>query len=430
MSLSNEGNIKDYILSQLNDEERSFIEGVEKPWKPEEVLIHGLKQTGFTDVVLIPHKNRRDEIGYKPWFYITGLAEKLGYEKPKMVQTRTLNMHQTKKYAEILSPQSRDLEIILPNDFPTKRRNMLGMTDYEGAKYLIDHVAHTKDTRFNTQAKETAQGFQTMMNKLQVLTGDIIDMLNHCLTQYQLKEKDKQIKLLQAPPSEAIQKEADHKARVKLANKIFSKKPDTSKDNGYVYIYATKEQLVRILVKIGKATNSQHRKIQHDCSHPDSGELILSLPVWHASLCESLIHKMLKRSKILHYSKEFFRLPHQVAIEMVTSIVNKINGVMNDEFPKCVEATKIAYIEGQFDIEEEPSDTEEEDTEDDTLTRRLEELLRNKKYILMSETKLEKLLTSYYPNNFQEALDALKYKNNYNYTITKGNNYKISPVSA
>ena len=33
----------------------------------------------------------------------------------------------------------------------------------------------------------------------------------------------------------------------------------------------------------------------------------------------------------------------------------------------------------------------------------------------MSEAKLEKLLTSYYPNNFQEALDTLKHKNNYNY---------------
>ncbi len=249
-----------------------------------------------------------------------------------------------------------------------------------------------------------------------------------------LKQQQDQIKLLQAPPSDAIQKEADYIARKKLANKIFSSKPDTTKDNGYVYIYATKEQLVRILVKIGKANDVQKRKQQHNCSQADNGELLLHLPVWNATLCESIIHKMLKRSKILHYSGEFFRLPQEVAKDTVTSIVNKINSMMIDEFPKCVNATKHMYINGDFDIEEVPSDTDideddiDEESPSESIKKAVESLLRNKKYALLTEDKFKKLLESHFKTAFDEALNMVKEEHLFEVNQTR-NRWKISAIN-
>ncbi len=54
------------------------------------------------------------------------------------------------KVKDLLTPQTKELANL--DSLPIKRRNLLGLTDYEGAKYLIDHVAHSNDSRFKPAA--------------------------------------------------------------------------------------------------------------------------------------------------------------------------------------------------------------------------------------------------------------------------------------
>ncbi len=194
---SNNEFVKNFIFEQLDDDYKDLLVDCKYMHKPEILLTHCLKKLDFNQIVFQSYLNKRKETCFKPWFYITGFASAIGYTNARDVKNKYLKDKNIKKVKELASLQTGDLLNLAV--LPQNKVNDLGLTDYEGAKYLIDHVAHSNDSRFKPAAKEMAKRFQLMMNKIQVITGDVIDLLNHALVQQQLQLQQQRILQLEAP---------------------------------------------------------------------------------------------------------------------------------------------------------------------------------------------------------------------------------------
>ena len=242
-----------------------------------------------------------------------------------------------------------------------------------------------------------------MMTRIQVITSDVITLLNKALVQYQLKEQQsllaqqqEQIKLLQAPkPSDKMKKQADIEARTEIAKTLFEK--DITKSDNAGFIYAYKTEKYDYIIKLGKTRDPDKRLPTLKTSQIDDSKYIYIGEVHNRHLAENMVHATLDEIPYLRYTKEkeFFRVSSDTA-KLCIDVVTKCMECLKTELFKPVKENTIRdYISGGININNnvDLEDLEKEDTTEAFIIALIEkynlEKEKTKKFDTMKDYKSE-----------------------------------------
>ena len=406
-------------MNELEPEYQQLLQGCQDIHKPEVVMIHCLNQMDFKQIIFQSYK-KRSKMYYKPFFYLNGLATTLGMKNPKSLKDNLLKNKTLQKVGEIA--KSKNPTLLNLDILPQNKRNDLVICDYETAKYLIDHVASSNIKTMNiTLAKQ----FQQMMNRIQVITGDVIDILNDALVQYQLKEQQARILLLESP-KEDKQKiyEMECLAREGVVNTLFSVKPDRIERSGYIYAYADQADIVQFKIKLGRTNKIKRRETEHNSSHAEDNKYLICVPVFDAELAEKFLHRILQQCRYIHYNREFYRLTKERAIDVVKETKRLLDIAIETIYKPAIEDARKNYINGhmRINIEEQP---EEDDTEPpiepdkiQKLIEAVEKLLGDSTYKLLKPDIFKKFIKDIIGKEFESIKRQLSKCNDFKYKST------------
>lgn len=309
-----EGMMREWVISQLPTDTRSFFNGVTRPWDPVEFLTSNIMRYGFNEIIMVPTKNKlTGKTYYEPYFVIYKLAKYLHYTNPE--NTSKLFKNQVlytlsdlcKKYSS---------EIIVPNHLKTNQLNQMKFGDFKCAKQLIEHVAYS-NVKSYAAGKPIAVSLLNAITDISIISKDLIDAMNQLVAEYRhqqqlIKAKDNEQKLLKI---EQYKKDIeDQKKRLEEETRLFALQahPDIAiKKSHYGYIFSSEDYMKKDLYKIGITDNLKGREVSAHTYHPEGG-FLYTIETYNAKVTEASLHQVLKDYRLqykINSGDEWFKIP-------------------------------------------------------------------------------------------------------------------------
>lgn len=347
--------INNWLRDNIPNESKEFIEDVDDLIDFTNILHVNLAKMGFTKVILVPKRNVfTNDITYEPYFAAVALAKQLGYGRPDDVCRRVLKNHCIKSMVELQLPAISREQIIVPESLNIKEIGQIKFTDFNGAKYLITHVAHSGDERFS-KYKQLASKVLNAMDNLAILSKDIIVMLNRLIAGYKhqqqliaieasKKEHDRQLALIEADKQEHERKKKQLEEETKLL--ALKKFPDVIVEKShYGYIFSSPEYMATNLYKIGITDHLANRE-QAAKTYCPTGSFIYTMATYDARSTEQVIHQALKKHGLWHEvsaGNEWFYIPSLDEAKKLLDIATNSTTSIYDQIATFASTLRINY---------------------------------------------------------------------------------------
>lgn len=305
--------MREWMISQMSDEELPYIEGVQDIHNKKEVLYVNIKRIGVNGTIIACKK---DEC--TPWYSLNKLGLKLGYTKPADLfkEKGLLHGYEYKSLKNLLRGFTEE-EIIDPEDIRANKH-----TSNMSSIYIPHKVASILMILAGQQEKFKAQSkiFMNLMEKIDNITTKVITKLNRIIAEYRHKDALQSIKAKdeeQQHQLQTMQQQLDaqqHQIKLLEERPLAGPTPDQLEQidmlkqmaitasqkyqprihkTGWFYLVSTEKYVRNGIFKIGIASDFNIRLGQYHTHYPDIIE-VFKIKVKNVDILEKYIKSLAK----------------------------------------------------------------------------------------------------------------------------------------
>jgi hypothetical protein len=371
IELKQQKEMREWVICRLPEKMLPFLDGVEKIYDRNELILANIKRLGYKDIIMRPEMDEfGDDIIYQAFFKNDTLGKRLGYEKPRNLFDKSKPLENHHKYTlpdldrTIQTPQNEASEkSIIPEHLNNKldsNRNTYIYIDIDGAEALIQ--AALKQSKF----KANAMAFRELLSTLNRISTAIISRLSKLVAEFRIQniERDTRQNVIAEIEDqrqvEALQLEESRQKAIDARRELAIAKFTTNSSPGIIYAKAAPNGSKMICTKIGKTNDPVRRIVGQNNALPVPDAYLIEMDVRDMMQAETLAHRLLdSRNTRVTAKKEFFYITNADAVEFVRFIANSINAAYDNHINPALDRYIEEYAVGDMKFNEIVQDQEQ-----------------------------------------------------------------------
>ena len=193
LSREHEAQMRDWVLSQIDDKYKDLFSNVNRPWDKCEVLSSFFNTIQIKDIVLVPEVyGRKNKIKYTSWYSILAIANMVGY------RVDGLKVELLKAFDFLTIPQLEDKiqsplfmgtesSIIIPSHLRDKNYKRRLFVSSQAILTLVRHIAFKNVPIIMSNgddARTVARDLLDTLDTLDATINDLVDDMNKEMANY------------------------------------------------------------------------------------------------------------------------------------------------------------------------------------------------------------------------------------------------------